>query len=165
MLSERAYQYSAVDMNFVYANPEEFIIPENLEACKLLWSKNIFTVMCNNYDNDNSWITISKLDESNQKLFEELCKSNPENFGYTWGGVGIRVPVKPEPGADIFSAFQPLIEMFSYQDVQKDGYMTKEDFLNYECGCYKLIPNPDFIPNIKHPSYDDYKTIEELREA
>ena len=40
------YQYSEVDMAYVYRNPEEFIIPENLAACKLLWNKNIFTKMC-----------------------------------------------------------------------------------------------------------------------
>lgn len=152
--SARAYQYSAVDMNQVYNCPEEFIIPENLAACKLLWSKNIFTIMCNNYENDESWITVSDLDETNQKLFAELCQSNPDNFGKTWGGVGIKVPVKPIKGADIFSTFKPLIELFSYQDVQKDGYMTKEEFLNYYCGCFKMVPNPEY-EDIPEPEYEE----------
>ena len=72
MPSERAYQYSAIDMRVVMNNPEEFIIPENLEACKLLWSKNIFTKMNNNYDNDYSWITISRFSPENQELFDAL---------------------------------------------------------------------------------------------
>ena len=152
MPSRQAYQYSAVDMNYVYQTPEEFIIPENLEACKLLWSKNIFTVMCNNYDNEDSWITISTLDESNQKLFDELCESHPENFGQTWGGVGITVPIQPAKGRDAFAAFKPLIELFSYQDVQKDGYMSKEEFLNYYCGCYKMVPNP-LYEDLPEPVY------------
>lgn len=55
------YGYGKVDMLEVMNNIDEYIIPENREACKLLWSKNIFTIMCNNYDNDESWITLSKL--------------------------------------------------------------------------------------------------------
>lgn len=154
--SPQAYQYSTVDMIHVYRYPEEFIIPENLEACKLLWSKNIFTIMCNNYDNEDSWITISTLDEHNQKVFDELCQTNPENFGPTWGGVGIRVPIKPSPGVDASKSFKELIDLFSYQDVQKDGYMTKEEFLNFHCGCFKLIPNPDYLPDLPEPVYEEY---------
>ena len=144
MASENAYQYSKVDMQFVVDNIDEYIIPENQEACKLLWSKNIFTIMCNNYENEESWITIGGLDESNQKLFDEMALKD-SRFGNTWGGRGIKVPIVPVPGADAFSAFKPLIEMFAMQDVQKEGYMTKEEFLTYRCDCFKMIPNPDYI--------------------
>ncbi len=163
MASERAYQYSIVDMASVASDIEEFIIPENQEACKLLWSKNIFTLMCNNYDNENSWITFSALDESNQKLFDELAKSNP-CFGKTWGGIGIKIPIKPMPGIDVFSQFKPLIDMFTYQDVQKDGYMTKEDFLNFYCCCYKMVPNPEYV-DIPEPVYESFPTKEEYIKA
>ena len=53
-LSETAYQYGCVGMEEVFNNINEYIIPENQNVCRLLWAKNIFTKMCNNYDNDNS---------------------------------------------------------------------------------------------------------------
>ena len=82
MPSERAYQYSAVDMKLVMSNPEEFIIRENLEACKLLWSKNIFTKMTNNYENDYSWITLNTLSPENQEIFDSM-RFVDKRFGYT----------------------------------------------------------------------------------
>ena len=80
MISKTAYQYSAVGMSDVASNIDEYIIPENQKACQLLWSKNIFTIMCNNYDNDEFWITLGELDEDNQKIFEEMTKNN-SHFG------------------------------------------------------------------------------------
>ena len=143
MPSDHAYQYSVVDMKVVMDNPEEYIIPENLEACRLLWSKNIFTKMCNNDDNEYSWITISKFSPENQKLFEDFCRIN-KNFGLTWGGIGFKIPIVPGKGKDTFEAFKELIEVFPMQDVQKDGCMTAEEFLIYYAGCYKMAPSREY---------------------
>lgn len=156
MASNHAYQYSVVDIKFVMDEIDEFIIPENQEACKLLWSKNIFTVMCNNYENDDSWITIDTLSLENQKLFDELALLNPE-LGPTWGGIGFRIPIKPGKGTDTFSEFKKLIDLFPMQDVQRDGYMEKETFLTDYCDCFKMVPNP-VRKNILKPDvslYDD----------
>lgn len=154
MSSKTAYQYSAVEMEYVASNIDEYIIPENQKACQLLWSKNIFTVMCNNYDNDEFWITLGELDEDNQKIFEEMAKTN-SHFGPTWGGRGLKVYIKPVPGADAYSEFAKLINLFAMQDVQKEGYMDKEEFLTYCCDCYKMVPNPDYkVP--KMPVDTDY---------
>lgn len=143
MPSDRAYQYSIVDMKTVMSNPEEFIIPENLEACKLLWSKNIFTKMCNNYDNEYSWITINQFSPENQALFEEFAIGD-KRFGLTWGGIGFKVPIVPGPGNDAFLAFKELIELFPIQDVQKDGCMTVEEFMIYYTDCYRMEYTPEY---------------------
>lgn len=143
MASKIAYQYSSVGMEEVAKNIDEFIIPENQEACKLLWSKNIFTIMCNNYENNDSWITLNKLDENNQKIFDEMAKSD-SRFGRTWGGYGLKISIPPTSGREVFEAFKPLIDLFTSQDVQSDGYMTKETFLTFYCDCYKMIDNPDY---------------------
>lgn len=111
MASDRAYQYSVVDMKVVYDDIDEYIIPENQRACKLLWSKNIFTKMCNNYDNVDSWITISLFSEENKKLFDELALKD-KRFGRTWGGIGFRIPVKPSKGNDTYESFKELIDLF-----------------------------------------------------
>lgn len=149
MPSERAYQYSVVDMKLVMSNPEEFIIPENLEACKLLWSKNIFTKMTNNYDNDFSWITISQFSPENQALFESLCLGD-KRFGLTWGGIGFKIPIVPGPGNDTYEAFKELIELFPVQDVQKDGCMTTEEFMMYYTDCYRMEHTPEYKELVSH---------------
>ena len=143
MPSDRAYQYSIVDMKTVMSNPEEFIIPENLEACKLLWSKNIFTKMCNNYDNEYSWITINQFSPENKKLFNELSDYD-KRLGLTWGGIGFKVPIVPGPGNDAFLAFKELIELFPMQDVQKDGCMTTEEFMIHYTDCYRMEYTPEY---------------------
>lgn len=143
MPSERAYQYSAIDMKVVMSNPEEFIIPENLEACKLLWSKNIFTKMNNNYDNDYSWITINTFSPENQELFKSLS-TNDNRFGLTYGGIGFKIPIVPGKGNDTFEAFKELIDLFPMQDVQKDGYMTTEEFMIYYTDCYRMDYTPEY---------------------
>lgn len=157
------FEYSAVDMATVASNIDEFIIPENQKACLLLWSKNIFTIMCNNYDNNESWITIAGLDEHNQEIFNEMAKKDPR-FGSTWGGKGFRVPVVPGKGKDAYSAFKPLIEMFSMQDVQKEGYLTQEEFLTYYTDCFKMVHNPDYV-DMKEPKAEDYVDLKDYLRA
>lgn len=143
MPSSRAYQYSVIDMKVVMSNPEEFIIPENLDACKLLWSKNIFTRMNNNYDNDHSWITINTLSPENQEIFNSLSLFD-NRFGVTYGGIGFRIPIVPGPGNYTFEAFRELIDLFPMQDVQKDGYMTVEEFMIHYTDCYKVEYTPEY---------------------
>lgn len=150
------YGYGKVDMLEVMNNIDEYIIPENREACKLLWSKNIFTIMCNNYDNDESWITLSKLSEENQNIFDEFSKSD-KRFGYTFGGIGLIIPVKPCKGVDTYKDFKELIDKFKYQDVQSDGCMTLEEFMIYYTDCYDVINGERvFAKNKMKKSYDEY---------
>ena len=59
MPTDHAYHYSVVDIEYVVENIDEYIIPENQAACKLLWSKNIFTIMSNNYENEHYGVGIS----------------------------------------------------------------------------------------------------------
>lgn len=157
MASSHAYQYSVVDMKAVFDEIDEFIIPENQKACQLLWSKNIFTKMCNNYDNVDSWITINLLSSENQELFDALAKVD-ERFGKTWGGIGFRVPIQPGVGNDTYEAFKELIDLFPMQDVQKDGYMTVEEFLMGYTNCYRVVPNPEYQPLTK-PKQEDYSDM------
>ena len=49
-ISSTRYQYMPTSVEEVMKNPEEFIIPECMECCKLLWSKGIDTRQCGNYD-------------------------------------------------------------------------------------------------------------------
>lgn len=158
-----SYQYSAVGMQEVSSNIDEYIIPENQKACLYLWSKNIFTIMCNNYENGESWITIASLDEDNRRIFDEF-KGKDERFSDTWGGEGFIVPIVPGKGRDTFESFKPLIDLFSFQDVQKEGYMTKEEFMAYYTDCYRMEKNPDYVEMVE-PKIDDYKDVTEFLKA
>jgi uncharacterized protein YaaN involved in tellurite resistance len=73
------YNHTAEDTLKVYKNPEEYIIPEELPACKMLWDRGIETYMCGNYDDkeyQGRWIGISadSLNEENKFIFDELIK-------------------------------------------------------------------------------------------
>ncbi len=150
------YGYGKVDMLEVMNNIDEYIVPENREACRLLWSKNIFTVMCNNYDNEESWITLNKLSDENKKIFDECAKTD-ERFGYTFGGIGLIIPIKPCKDVDTYNDFKELIEKFKYQDVQCDGCMTLEEFMIYYTDCYDVIDNNRVFNETKMiKSYEEY---------
>lgn len=64
------YEYEHVSMDDIIKNPEEFIIPECLAACKIFWRKGIETFMCSNHNNATFYISIefSSLDEANRKI-------------------------------------------------------------------------------------------------
>lgn len=150
------YGYGTVDMLRVMNNIEEYIIPENREACKMLWDKNIFTKMCNNYDNDESWITLGKLSEENQKIFDEHAKKD-KRFNYTFGGIGLIVDIKPGIGVDTCEEFRELIDVFEYQDVQSDGCMSLEEFMIYYTDCYQIIDrNRVFDESKMTRTYEEY---------
>ncbi len=150
------YEYGKVDMMEVINNIEEYIIPENREACKLLWSKNIFTIMCNNYDNNESWITLSKLSDDNQKIFDE-CSNKDKRFGFTFGGIGLKVPINPLVGIDTYDSFKELIDKFLYQDVQSDGCMSLVEFMTYYTDCYEIRDGSRVFVECKMTkSYEEY---------
>jgi len=62
-------------------NPEQFIIPECIEACKLLWSKGIDTYQCGNYEDipeKGFWIEIdtNSLSNENLQILNEMSRSD-----------------------------------------------------------------------------------------
>lgn len=81
------YQASLTDVNIVMENPEIYIIPECLEACKILWNKGIDTTQCSNYENNTYWIEInpSCLSENNRKYcYERANNKNDQYFGISY---------------------------------------------------------------------------------
>ena len=74
------YQYSLVDVQYVKQNPEEFIIPDCLDACKILWEKGIDTTQCSNFEDKNCrWIEI-----------DVACLSK-ENYNYLYNMINSKV--------------------------------------------------------------------------
>lgn len=72
------YESDAItSMECVEANPEHYIVPECLPACKELWSKNIYTFMvCDSYnlESGNAWICLEEtvLSERNKEILASL---------------------------------------------------------------------------------------------
>ncbi len=144
------YNYSYVGMEEVIKNPDEYIIPELQNACKKLWEMNIFTFMCSNRnDGGYSYIILEKLSDENQEIFNNLSKKYPKNFIFDHYRNAYRIDCFTEKMSEkgIAKKFDFFIKDFKPQDVQDKFYITKEEFL-ISCGCFKEIPNPNYVENV-----------------
>jgi hypothetical protein len=128
------YGHGNTDMEIVMNNPEEYIIPECLPACKELWAKNIFTYMVSNYDNVSFYIQISPthLSEENMAIMYKEIKENPDSYGFTYNKLlSIATPRNiREKGIfdkDAADKLVLLTDPFVIQDTL--GYEDPKDFL------------------------------------
>lgn len=135
------YQYSHVDMETVVQNPNEYIIPPCQLACKALWDKNIETFMVSNYEDDNLYILLGKLDENNQQIMNEAVRLNPHFFISEYRkSFGIKVAWQ-----DITATRKllELTELFEMQDTFR--YKSPEEFLTdfkrKGSNSYELLPD------------------------
>lgn len=121
------YNHEPDDTLKVLKNPEEYIIPEELPACKMLWDRGIETYMCGNYDDEEHqgrWIGIkwSDLTEENKRIFDDLIKKdNRYSFGHWYK---ITVPFGKNAAKELCSLVDPL----QYQDTKR--YVSGADFLD-----------------------------------
>lgn len=136
-LKPTQYEYSYVPMPEVESNPEEFIIPELLPACKVLWSKNIFTIMCSNRsDKDEFYIELDSLSAKNSEIFKTLAKKCPENFMWNNSEVCHRISISKndtKKNKNIIKSFLTLVDDFELQDIQPNKYFTTEQYLDEHC--------------------------------
>lgn len=158
------YNYTYVNMEEVMRNPDEYIIPELQEACKKLWSMNIFTFMCSNRnDFGHSYIFLEKLSTENQSIFDKLRKEYPENYIYDQYRKCFGIDFNTEDLSEqkIAEKFEKAISYFKHQDIQKPFFITREQFL-LECGCYSEVPNPKYVEEPgPMPTGTDLKAIDE----
>ncbi len=168
-MDKRSFHFVSMPITMVMDRIEKFVIPENRKAIEYLWNMNILTTQTNNYDNKFSWIAIGDLDEENNRAFwayankHRTAGDDVPKVGIVYGGKGFSVPVIPGT-RDIFEDFKPLFEILKMQDVQKDGYMTIEEFYIKCTDCKKRIMNPDYHP-LPHPNIDDYEDPHAYSEA
>lgn len=74
------YMYGYVELEEVVKNPEEYIIPQCLPACEVLWNKNIETFMVSNNDDDHLYILLFNISEENKMLLDQLIQKNSKYF-------------------------------------------------------------------------------------
>lgn len=122
------YQYSYVELEEVMKNPEEYIIPACLPACKRFWDKNIETFMVSNLDDASLYVMVDGLSFENMKIFQDLMEVDPRYFYSTTRGVyGIRVPGTSFKDRDMLEV---LTGPFQLQDVSSNRYQTSQEFLD-----------------------------------
>lgn len=85
--SANNFNYIALSIDKIINNPDEYIVPECQDACKKFWNMNIFTASCSNRRENKGkdgkiqkYIMVSHLSDENKKIFEDLIKSNPNNY-------------------------------------------------------------------------------------
>lgn len=157
----------ATDIKTVMENIDEYVIRENQRIIEYLWDMNIITTHTNNYENDFSWVAIGMLSEENEKIFWENVnkygvldeRKEPKLTAFR----AFSVPIMPGT-KDTFDDFKPLIDLLKPQDVQKDGYMTIDEFYINCTDCWKIIDNPDYDP-LPEPKYEDYISPQEYSKA
>ncbi len=135
---------SRVSQEEVEMNPRKWIIEECILACQILWKKNIYTFMCSDGLDQNAWIELELdcLSEENLAILEEI-KSEYPCYKYHEGCINI--PVKGK-GMDAQRELVKIASRFVMQDVpSKYAIISREDLL-IEMGCYREIPNPDYLP-------------------
>lgn len=128
---------------------EKYIEKPCIEPCQVLWFLNVETFESNaNSAFDEAWIALLELSEENQIIFDELAKSYPHNYKRSYGlkeGESLHVNFDPQKPNQTIIDFLKLIKNFKMQDISKRGYQTIEDFLINTYGCYKEVPNPEYI--------------------
>ena len=148
-------------MEAVEANPEKYIMPECLPACKVLWEKNIYTYMVSDSVDFEAWIEVkmSALSPENLEYLLSLEAQGVHLFrGYHEGTIQIGVGCFGE------KAQRALLEIangFKMQDVQRGydlGYVGLEEGL-FLTGCIKEIPNPKYIDPMTVPENERWKLL------
>lgn len=124
MSNGKQYQYTDVKTEYVILNPEEFIIPEELPACKMLWDKGIETYICGNYEDGSRWIAIewNKLSDENRNILDRLVQTdNRYTFGHYYV---LTVPISDNSANELCDLVKPL----QFQDTVR--YTSGEEFLD-----------------------------------
>ena len=127
---------------------------------------NILTTQTNNYENEFSWVQIGELSDENDKIFWRLANEmmgldehlTPKFSMFK----GISVPIIPGT-KNTFEDFKSLVDLFQPQDVQKDGYMTEDEFF-IKIGFFKIVDNPEF-GKIPEPEFEDYDDTKKYQKA
>lgn len=119
------YQYPYVELEDVMANPEEYIIPQCLPACRSLWDKNIETFMVSNDDDEDLYVLLTHVSNENMAIFNQMKQQDPRFIfdGYR-NTIGIAVKGNNERS---MHELQGLTEVFKVQDTLR--FQTAEDFL------------------------------------
>lgn len=156
--SKLNFNYSYVPIHYVAQNMDEYIIPENQEACRMLLDKNIFTFMSSNReDGDYKYVQLGKLSDENMKIIKKLVESCPENYVFSSFRNTYQIEITTDSKEKASEILKALTKPFVMQDVE-EGYVTMEEFLMENFHTYKTVE----IDGPEYPSMADYEDISEF---
>lgn len=125
------YQAGPTDVNLVMENPELYIIPECLEACKILWNKGSDTTQCSNYsENDTDyWIEIDRscLSDENYRFVYGMI-NNQKNSHFDINFMTHNPCISVPKSANAVKALCELANSFELQDT--NNYVSEEEYLD-----------------------------------
>jgi len=157
------YQYADVDLDIVIDDPNEYIIPECLPACKVLWDKNIETYMVSNREDDNLYVLVWNLSDENKTLFEDLMKKDSRfKFSTYRNTYAIEVDGITEKAS---LELKSLANLLLFQDTLR--FVSGEAFLeNFKTtdGEYSVDENYNII-RLKNPKLENVTLSEALKET
>ena len=154
--SNNNFNYRGYPIHEIIDNPDEYIVPECLDACRKFWDKNIFTASCSNRretidENGNirKYIMVSHLSDENKEIFENLIMSNPAHYwkreidNVMYYSIVILSKYIKE-GSDVDSQrLLSLAEPFKLQDCL-EGYVTVEDYYKNNITYSKTISESEY---------------------
>lgn len=148
------------------AGPENYLDSVCIKACKALWKKNIFALDSIKYHND-TYLIFDKLDEENNKIFNEKINENSQNYFQNLGKAnyfGIRVNnCLSKTQEEIENEFYNLIADFKMQDVQR-GFLNEKTFLMNICNCEKVEGIKEYTENAPKIVFDEEKMEKSFKE-
>ena len=120
------YNYTYVPLQYVINVPDEYIIPECIEACKAFWNKNIETFMVSNYDDNYLYVLIINLSKENEEIVKKMLDQDSRYFYDAYRDTyGIKVNGMSK--GDSFELLT-LTDVFKMQDTTR--YQSEEEFLS-----------------------------------
>lgn len=135
---------SRVTQEMVEAEPRKWIIEECVPACQILWDKNIYTFMCSDGLDIDTWIEleVDNLSPENIAILDEIRKEYV-CYQYHQGCLNISVPGK---GRKAQEELIKIAERFKMQDVPSDYATLSMKSIYMICGCSKEVENPNYVP-------------------
>lgn len=123
------YKFGITPVDMVMEQPEKYIIPECLDACRILWKKGIDTVQCGNYEDpieNGFWIEIDGncLSDENGQVFNQLVNGNAGAF-YEEGTHSMNIGVPRSLDAKERLSF--IANLFQLQDTK--NFCTGDEYL------------------------------------
>lgn len=119
------YNYTYVPLEYVINEPDEYIIPECIEACKAFWDKNIETFMVSNYDDNTLYVLIMNISKENEDIVKNMMEEDSRYFYDAYRDTyGIRVNGMSK--GDSFELLT-LVDVFKMQDTTR--YQSEEEYL------------------------------------
>lgn len=168
-LSDNAYYFDTDTMPIeeIMNHPEQHIIPTNLSIIKHLWSLNILAKQDGDIRVSHTFINLGILSKENEDILKEFKEKNKvidETKPFITSDNAIKMP----PGYNIYdddedvNQILELLSRFELQDIQRDGYMTMDQFHSKYTNIVKLKRNEHKFSE-PNPEYYNLDTEEGIR--